>query len=200
MDNPSKQEILNALHSVPVAETPLPDLDRPGIEFDQPQAQFAQVLEAVGGRAVTVRDVAELNARLEEIPAYREARKVCALVPGVVRANVDLTAVTDPHQLEDVDFFVAPGALAVAENAAVWVTDEAVRHRVLYFICQHLALVVPADRMVHNLHQAYAQLSFRQRQFGLFLSGPSKTADIEQALVIGAHGARSVTVFLMGRA
>jgi L-lactate dehydrogenase complex protein LldG len=198
MDNPSKQAILNALRSVPVAETPLPDPDLRGLEFDQPQAQFAHVLEAVGGRAVTVRDVAELNARLEEIPAYREARKVCALVPGVAQANVDLTAVTDPHQLEDVDFFVAPGEFAVAENAAVWVTDEALRHRVLYFICQHLALVVPADRMVHNLHQAYAQLSFPQRQFGLFVSGPSKTADIEQALVIGAHGARSLTVFLMG--
>jgi L-lactate dehydrogenase complex protein LldG len=85
----------------------------------------------------------------------------------------------------------------VAENGAVWVNDVAITHRVLYFLPQHLALVVPAAKLVHNLHDAYAQLPIGQTPFGSFISGPSKTADIEQALVIGAHGARSLTVFLV---
>ena len=103
----------------------------------------------------------------------------------------------DPHALEDVDFFIAPGEFAVAENAAVWVTDQSLRHRVLYFLSQHMALVVPASQLIHNMHEAYRRLSFDRPQFGLFISGPSKTADIEQSLVIGAHGPRSLTVFLM---
>ncbi|MCU0983250.1 MAG: LUD domain-containing protein, partial [Pirellulaceae bacterium] len=70
-------------------------------------------------------------------------------------------------------------------------------HRVLFFIVQHLVLIVPADRVLHNLHEAYGQLRFDRPEFGLFISGPSKTADIEQSLVIGAHGARSLTVFLL---
>jgi L-lactate dehydrogenase complex protein LldG len=200
MENRSRQDILNALRSCPIEAPPLPELTLPVLQFDRPREQFAQVLEAVGGRALTVRDAAELNARLEEMPAYRAARKICSLVPGVTKANVDLSGVTDPHQLEDADFFIAPGEFAVAENGAVWLTDAALRHRVLYFIAQHVALVVPAANMVHNLHEAYARLSFGERQFGLFLSGPSKTADIEQALVIGAHGARSLTVFLLDQA
>ena len=93
--------------------------------------------------------------------------------------------------------FVAPGEFAVAENAAVWVTDQSLRHRVLYFLSQHMALVVPANQLLHNMHEAYRRLSFDRPQFGLFISGPSKTADIEQSLVIGAHGPRSLTVFLM---
>jgi L-lactate dehydrogenase complex protein LldG len=95
------------------------------------------------------------------------------------------------------DFFVGAGQFAVAENGAVWVASGQTSHRVLFFIAQHLALIVPASELVHNMHEAYRRLRFDRPEFGLFISGPSKTADIEQSLVIGAHGARSHTVFLV---
>ena len=72
-----------------------------------------------------------------------------------------------------------------------------IRQRTIYFIAQHLALVVPRSEVVSNMHQAYQRLRFDDNAFGCFVSGPSKTADIEQSLVIGAHGARSLTVFLV---
>jgi L-lactate dehydrogenase complex protein LldG len=100
--------------------------------------------------------------------------------------------------LEPVDFAIMPGVFGVAENAAIWVTDRELPLRVLYFIVQHLALVIPADSIVDNMHQAYERLSFARAEFGAFIAGPSKTADIEQALVIGAHGPRSLTVFCLG--
>ena len=89
------------------------------------------------------------------------------------------------------------GEFAVAENGAVWVPDQRMKHRVASFITQHLALIVPGDQIVHNMHQAYDRLNFEATGFGVFISGPSKTADIEPSLVIGAHGARSLTVFLL---
>lgn len=193
----SKQAILAAIRerSPPTAE--LPELAGEWIRYDQPLEQFASVLESVGGKAIVVRSAAEINRELTAIAAYGDSRQVCSLVPNVGPGNIDVATIADPHELESLDFAVLPGEFAVAENGAVWVTDAAVPHRVVYFIAQHLALVVPAREVVDNMHQAYQRLSFSGPGFGAFISGPSKTADIEQSLVIGAHGARSLTVFLL---
>ena len=96
-----------------------------------------------------------------------------------------------------VDVAIFAGQFAVAENAAVWIDDQAIRHRAIFFIAQHVVLVVPHAQCLHNMHEAYDRLSFRDRSYGLFISGPSKTADIEQSLVIGAHGPRSLTVVVL---
>nr|MBA3481523.1 LUD domain-containing protein [Pirellulales bacterium] len=90
-------------------------------------------------------------------------------------------------------------------NAAVWVTGAVVPQRVAYFLSQHVVLIVPAEQIVNNMHEAYDWLHrqagpdgpFASPRWGTFMSGPSKTADIEQALVIGAHGARSLHVYLV---
>jgi L-lactate dehydrogenase complex protein LldG len=194
----ARQDILNAIRACRVEPVEAPSLDQSWIAYDDPQEQFAETLTAVGGHCVVVSNVEEIHERLQDIATWQAAKKRLVLAPGVVGGNVDLAAMDDPHQLEDLDFVVLPGEFAVAENAAVWITDANLKHRVAPFLTQHLALVVRAGEIVHNLHEAYRRISFSQPQFGVFISGPSKTADIEQSLVIGAHGPRSLTVFVVG--
>lgn len=194
----SKHDILAAIRAHQPPPAALPSLESEWIRYADPLEQFGAVLQSVGGRCERVGDEAEIAERLSTLEAWRAARQICSIDAGIVRGNVELAEVDGPHALESVDFAVLRGEFAVAENAAVWVTDRGVSHRAVYFIAQHLALVVRAGEIVHNMHEAYQRLSFRGRGFGAFISGPSKTADIEQSLVIGAHGPRSLTVFLVG--
>jgi L-lactate dehydrogenase complex protein LldG len=194
----AREEMLSALRRNAPRETPLPDLSRLGVRFADPARQFAESLKSVGGVCLAVPDRAAAQRALAELPVLREAKRVASLVPDVAQGNVDLAALDDPHELEGLDLAVLPGELAVAENGAVWVDGRTLPHRAVFVIGEHLVLVVDARAVVNDMHEAYEGLAAREVGYGLFLSGPSKTADIEQALVIGAHGARSCTVFLVG--
>src|SRR5262245_166430 len=149
----SRDEILAAIRSHQPAGKELPSLASDWITYPDRQAQFASVLEAIGGHCLRVRNAKEANQRLGEISAYREAKSIVSLVPGVGRSNVDLSAISDPHQLATVEFAILPGEFGVAENAAVWVTDRGISHRAVFFIVQHLALVLWSREIVDNMHQ-----------------------------------------------
>lgn len=193
----SRDTVLKAIRKSQRSATPMPTLEQDWLRFDDPIEQFTKVLESVGGKCIQVSSHSEINDRLAEFPQFESANVRTSSVEGVGQPTVSVDTIDDPHNVENVDFAVLPGEFVVAENGAVWVTDETLKHRVLHFIAQHLALVVPAKNVVNNMHEAYKLLSFESRRFGTFISGPSKTADIEQSLVIGAHGPRSHVVFLV---
>ncbi|MEP6734193.1 MAG: LUD domain-containing protein [Chryseolinea sp.] len=103
----------------------------------------------------------------------------------------------EPHLLENVRLAVLKGHFAVAENGAVWVTSDLMGDRALPFICERLALVVEEKDVVPSMYEAYERIGSASYEFGTFIAGPSKTADIEQSLVLGAHGPKSMTMFLL---
>jgi L-lactate dehydrogenase complex protein LldG len=202
----SRDVILESLRRNRPAPAELPDLNSAWTTYADPRAKFIEVLEAVGGKAIVAHSVAGLNDQLKNLPQISTAQRIASLVPGVGSPSVDAVAVDSPHALADVDVAILHGEFAVAENAAVWVTDHNMSQRVLYFLCQHLILVVPARAIVDHMHAAYERIAatsqngrppFAEPIFGVFISGPSKTADIEQSLVVGAHGPRSITVCLL---
>lgn len=193
----SRAAILESIRSKGLTPTELPSLDQNWIRYEDPVAQYATVLAGVGGQCIRVPKLEDVDSHLQGLNQFASAKVRCSLVAGCGQPTLDAQSVNGPHDLEQVDFAVLPGQLAIAENGAVWITDELLRFRVLYFLCQHLALVVPTRDVVHNMHEAYARIKVGERQFGAFISGPSKTADIEQSLVVGAHGPRSHLVFLV---
>lgn len=195
----SRNYILGRIRQALPQSAPLPEvINSPDWQtFPDPAARFAEVLGSVGGQVVRCGSLHEAHQHLNSMPLWHTAHVRYSAVEGIGETSAETAKAVDPHQLENVDFAVLRGHLAVAENGAVWVTDDTLAHRVLYFIPQHMALVVPADSIVHNMHQAYGRIPVGHHRYAGFISGPSKTADIEQSLVIGAHGARSLTVYLV---
>lgn len=194
----SRRAILDAIRAARVPEVALPELPRGAALPANPVEAFSAAVAAVGGTAVQVA-AADLPAAVRELAAKLQAARVFVGPQAASVGDVRLEALADPHELEGIDLAVVQGELAVAENGAVWVDTRPLgKHRGVFVVAQHLALVVPAAQIVASFHDAYERLRFEGTGFGVFIAGPSKTADIEQALVIGAHGARSCTVFVVG--
>lgn len=193
----SRQAIMDRIGSRIIESEPLPTLDSSRLtSFDDPLARFVEMLSLVGGEAHCIERPQQAEEILSEIPVFAEARRIASLVPEAVAGNVDAAEVDYPHALASLDWVIARGEFIVAENGAIWVDGSTMPHRVMLFIPQYLALVVSRSQVVHHMHQAYARIGHPQPGFGVFVSGPSKTADIEQSLVLGAHGCRTLQVFL----
>lgn len=193
----SREKILQTLKRQIVPQVDLPEVvEGQWLEYPDPIAKFEESIRFVGGSCLQVSSVAEIAEKLQQFDEFRQASRVFSTIDGLP-GNVSMDETTDAHLLEDLDFVIYPGQFAVAENGAVWLTDGNLKHRVCFFITQFLVLVVDRTKIVHNMHQAYQLAKPPMPGFGLFLSGPSKTADIEQSLVIGAHGCREMQVYLI---
>ena len=103
----------------------------------------------------------------------------------------------DPHALDTLEVLVAESTLGVAENGAVWIATSDTTLRAALFLAERVVIVLAEDQLVDDLHEAYERIDVRAHPFGVFVAGPSKTADIEQSLVIGAHGPKALTLVLV---
>ncbi|MDZ4288379.1 MAG: LUD domain-containing protein [Prosthecobacter sp.] len=193
----SRAAILKAVRSAPYAEVPLPDLASLHAVSGAPSLEaFTATLDLIGARWIRGADLTDAIAWVEaNVPA---SALIASTVSGLT-GSIHLATISDPHALDGIHTAVVPGRFGVCENGAVWLDEAALGpHRVLPFIAEHLVVVLPVTELVATMHQAYARLKAPESDFGVFLAGPSKTADIEQCLVVGAHGARSCTVLLLG--
>lgn len=157
--------------------------------------KFKGVLESIGGKVHRVNGLEPAIATLQQ-QFGKDGRMLTVLEPfRAIAAFYDHKG--DPHLLENVEVAIIKAHFAVAENGAVWVSDDLLPNRVLPFICQHLVAVIDVKQVVPTMHDAYNRIGASEYGFGTFIAGPSKTADIEQSLVLGAHGPKTMTVFLL---
>lgn len=171
----------------------MPDIDIEGIQYPDKIAQFIEISKAVGGDAIILNDDEDINKVIRSL--YADAKVIASNLPDITIATINPDNAANPHELNGIDLAIIEGEVGVAENGCIWIPQN-VKEKVVYFISEYLVIVLDRRSVVNNMHEAYDKLTFNDYGFGVFISGPSKTADIEQSLVVGAHGAKGVTVIL----
>jgi L-lactate dehydrogenase complex protein LldG len=193
----SREQILEAVLKNQPELTPLPDTTIFKGDGSGLVEKYMEIFKTIGGSAFPVEDMNAVKMILREnfdftkriITTLQELDDVAELLP----------VTDDAHSFENVELAIIKAHFAVAENGAVWLTDELMGQRIVPYICQHLAVIISAQNIVPTLHEAYRIIGEGDYGFGAFIGGPSKTADIEQALVLGAHGPLTMTVFILNQ-
>ena len=193
----SKEDILKRYRANVREQYDMPDLsDIKAVTYPDPLLQFMNMTKNVGGNAIEVEKGRDINELIREL--YPDAKEIASNLPEITIATRNPDTVGRARDLNGTDVGVVRGSFGVAENACVWIPQQ-MKEKAVCFISENLVILLPKSQIVNNMHEAYKRIQFDKTYdgYGTFISGPSKTADIAQVLVMGAQAARSATVLLI---
>ena len=193
----SKEDILSKYRKNIQQKYDMPSLDDiKAITYPDPLVQFITMTESVGGHVIEVKEGQNVNDIIKGL--FPEAKEIASNLPEITIATRDPDNVGRARDLNGTDVGVIRGKFGVAENACIWI-PQTMKEKAVCFISENLIILLPKSQIVNNMHEAYKRIEFDTTYdgYGTFISGPSKTADIAQVLVMGAQAARSATILLM---
>ena len=193
----NKEDILKRYKANVREKYDMPDLsDINAITYPDPLVQFIKMTESVGGHVIEVKEGQNINALIREM--YPDAKEIASNLPEITITTRNPDTVGQASNLNGTDVGIIRGQFGVAENACIWIPQQ-MKEKAVCFISENLVILLPKSQIVNNMHEAYKRIRFDETYdgYGTFISGPSKTADIAQVLVMGAQAARSATILLL---
>ena len=193
----NKDDILKKYRANVREKFDMPDLsDIKAITYPNPLVQFVKMTEMVGGQVIEVDPGRDINVLIKEL--FPDAKEIASNLSEITIATRNPDTVGRARDLNGTDVGIIRGKFGVAENACIWI-PQTMKEKAVCFISENLVILLPKSQIVNNMHEAYKRIEFDKEYdgYGTFISGPSKTADIAQVLVMGAQAARSATILLM---
>jgi L-lactate dehydrogenase complex protein LldG len=193
----NKEDILKKYRANVREKYDMPDLsDIKGVTYPEPLVQFVKMSEKVGGQVIEVDRERDVNVLIRQL--FPEAKEIASNLPEITIATRNPDTVGRARDLNGTDIGIIRGQFGVAENACIWI-PQTMKEKAVMFISENLVILLPKSQIVNNMHEAYKRIQFDETYdgYGTFISGPSKTADIAQVLVMGAQAARSATILLL---
>lgn len=201
---PARREILEKLRKAKVSVPERPDFDEPVFHALKlpPVESFKNSLEEVNGHVHVFNNDRELLAELKKDLTNYDTSKICCIEPEIKKmlqtADIDLSVCNEVR--EDVEIGITGCEFLVAQTGSALVSSSQKGGRQLFIYPAVHIIIASKNQMVKTLDEAYRQVS---RKYSnnlpsqlLLITGPSRTADIEKTLTLGAHGPKELHVYL----
>ncbi|MGD8589914.1 MAG: LUD domain-containing protein [Chromatiales bacterium] len=191
----AKRLILEKLRTGKPDALPAPDMPVFIYQSTDLVTDFIRMAESFDARTAHIEGIEAVDSYIKA--HFADVNTIYSAVDGV-SGNMHLGwELNQPQDAQLVDLSVIAGTFGVAESGSVWVTNEQLGMNSLGLLAKHLIIVLREQNLVGNMHEAYRRAELGRQQYGVFMTGPSATADIEAVHVSGAQGALSLTVLLM---
>jgi L-lactate dehydrogenase complex protein LldG len=180
-----------------------------GVTANEQLALFAKNADDLRADFQLVSDASELEKKLSALRDTEGWRKIAAHNGELSGASARLLGLpvlfTDDGfnktELEKCDAGITECDALVAQTGTVLVTSRSAGGRALSCLPPHHVVIAKLSQLVADLPEA--MLLVKQRYSGnypsmiSFITGPSRTGDIERIIVLGAHGPKRLTIFCL---
>jgi L-lactate dehydrogenase complex protein LldG len=200
------------------SETPLADgsgevrqfLPKVPSDFAGQVALFAERSESLKTEFLSCADEAAASEQLKRLSdhegwesiAFPVDSEIRALLANVSIAKLEVSRSTVKTDLEKVSAGITGCDALIAQTGSVLLTATSGGGRALSVLPVHHVVIAAASQLVPDLPAAFELLERKYApnfpSFMTFITGPSRTGDIERVLVLGAHGPRKLTVMMVG--
>ncbi len=154
---------------------------------------------SLAGVSAEYRFFSDFSEAKDIINNFFSGYKQCVnMIKDIAISGIKLDELSSPKALHPLDLAIIKGEFGVAENGAIWVDAGKLPDRAIPFLCENLVVMIDSNELVTDMHQAYQRTDTSDYSYGVFITGPSKTADIEQTLVVGAQGPKRMLVLCKG--
>lgn len=179
----------------------------PEVTLETRIASMTERLQALAGRVVRVGSPKTAGAWVAEALGNRTA--IVSNAPyleecGIPRIPGVRSGITDREQLRQLcaaaDVGITSADYALSDTGTLVMLSSAEEARVISLLPPSHIAVLPCSRLLTGLDELFSLLPepASARSSMVLITGPSRTADIEQILVRGVHGPGNITVVLVG--
>lgn len=179
--------------------------------LDELYSLFKERAEALAAKVFRAPSVADVPAIVSAIISGASVRRVVGVrSPMTAAAGLESALASQEFEISlddildrvaDADVGISEFDLAIAETGTLVQNAEALGKRLVSTLPPVLIALVPTVGLVRNMAEAFEALEERfggsPPGFLAFVSGPSRTADIERVLTIGVHGPGQLFIILV---
>ena len=175
--------------------------------------QFKTEFELISGKFYSVNNVKQAADSISEFISENKINKmgtsgeeICiSTIKKVEEKFLKLKAVSSTnlsfeerkHEFASIELSVVHPSFVIADIGSLVFLYNKTGTSLPHFLCDNTFALVKRDQIVANQFELFKKLSIEDSKNMVFVAGPSRTADIEKILVLGAHGPRNLTVILV---